>query len=89
MTETSWEWPDTLGLKVYDVNGFALGRVAATHASGIDVALSERAAKRLHAFGRVVGVPFADVVDADEHEVTLREEGRFVVHPRDRHAFDV
>ena len=83
MTEPWSYGPNLVGDRVYDVNGRRIGRVAGVHpeTASFDVELNGRAARTLHARGRFVRIPFRDVVDADDHDVTLDEEARFLVHP--------
>jgi hypothetical protein len=71
------------GLPVVDVNGARLGTVVALEPEGrvLDVELSPSAAHRYRADRGVLQVPVGEVVDVDDHAVTLREEGAFLVHP--------
>jgi hypothetical protein len=71
--------PIVEGLPVVDVLGARIGRVARADAAELDVALSPRAARRLGV--RELRVPAYDVIDVDDHEVTLREEAELLAHP--------
>lgn len=87
MSESSWNWSDLhTGLRVVDVAGRVLGRVrdADPTTDHIDVTLRERIARKFDAPGRIVAIPFGDIVDADDHEVTLSEEAPFILHPERR-----
>lgn len=71
--EAAWTWgEDLVGLRVYDVNGKRMGRVAAVEMGALDVDLRK---------GGRLRVPLADVIDADDHDVTLRDEARYLARP--------
>ena len=71
------------GLLVSDLNGHALGRAASVDpaARHLVVQLAPRVAHRLHADAVLLDVSFADIVNIDDHEVTLAEVGEYLVHP--------
>lgn len=86
MTESSWSWLDIqAGLPVVDLHGRVLGRVhhVDVDARHVSVRLSRGIARRFDAPARVL-VPTDDIVDADDHEVTLNEEAAFILHPEQR-----
>lgn len=84
MDESSWTWPEMRGLPVHDVNGARLGRVHDAHDGVLRVTLDEAVARRLDVRGTLLIVPFREITDADDHDVTLREEGVYLAHPGSR-----
>lgn len=84
MDESDWEWPPLVGMPVHDVNGARLGRVAAVAEGVLRVEVPPGVARRLDLGSHVLEVPLREIVDADDHDVTLREEGRFLAHPEER-----
>jgi len=75
--------PDARGLPVLDVNGTFVGRVSAIEPGALDVALRGRVARKLHA-PEHLHVPLREVIDADDHAVTLREEAAYLARPETR-----
>ncbi len=87
MSESSWEIPKSVvGTRVYDVNGERLGRVAEVDPvrRELKVEIAPREALRIDAPSAYARIAFDEIVDADENEVTLREEARSLVHPERR-----
>lgn len=77
---------DLLDRPAVDVNGLVLGRVVLCRSVGdrlvsFDVALAPRAQERLAAPAASVTLHPRDVIDADDHEVTLNDAGERLVHP--------
>lgn len=77
---------DLLDRPAVDVNGLVLGRVVlcrsvGDHLVSFDVALAPRARERLAAPAGAVTLHPRDIIDADDHEVTLNDAGEWLVHP--------
>jgi hypothetical protein len=76
-----WSWPPLEGLPVVDANGVKLGWVDRVEGDHLRVELRGRVERRLRVASHVLAVPLASVVDADDHEVTLREEAAYLARP--------
>lgn len=84
MDESEWAWPPLVGVPVRDVNGARLGRVVEVVGGSLRVEVPRGVAARLALGSGVLEVPLREIVEADDHDVTLREEGRFLAHPEER-----
>lgn len=76
---------DVLDKLVYDVNGRLLGHVSLAREVNeqmlsFDVELSPKAQRAFHARHPVATVP-ADLVVDSENEISLNEDGLYLVHP--------
>lgn len=87
---TEFDWPiHAEGLPVFDLNGERIGSVRELRreTGHVDIRLTPQAALKLGVETTFLDVSYADIIDVDDHAVTLREEARYLLHPTQRPDF--